>query len=130
MAFYTIPIDQRRGGRICSEGHKTTAMGTKIVLCRQWDFVQRKCVYREGERQVNEKISILTTELLSYLMTKVEYYSNETYFKVKNLQFMNRNPYALGRICGILNKEGIILKVNRRHTPSVWRTNLMTKEGL
>jgi len=79
---------------------------------------------------VNEKISILTTELLSYLMTKVEYYSNETYFKVKNLQFMNRNPYALGRICGILNKEGIILKVNRRHTPSVWRTNLMTKEGL
>jgi len=69
--------------------------------------------------------SIIKTELLSYLMTKVEYCSSDTFFKVKKLEFIGESPQALGRICGDLVKDGLIVKVNRRHTPSVWRTNLI-----
>jgi hypothetical protein len=69
--------------------------------------------------------SIIKIELLSYLATKAEYCSNDTYFKVKNLQFIGRSSQTLGRICGILMKDGLIVKINRNHTPNVWRTNLM-----
>jgi len=71
----------------------------------------------------------IKTELLSYLATKVEYCSSECHFKAKNLQFTGRTPQAIGRICGILVADGLIVKINRRHTPSVWLTNLMEQNG-
>jgi len=69
--------------------------------------------------------SIIKIEILSYLMTKAEYYSNDHYFKAKNLTFIGRSSQAIGRVCGMLTEEGLIVKDNRTHTPSVWRTNLL-----
>lgn len=69
--------------------------------------------------------SIIKTEVLSYLQTKVEYCSSDTFFKVKNLLFMGESSRTLGRICGMLNKDGLIVKEDRNHTPYTWRTNLM-----
>jgi hypothetical protein len=69
--------------------------------------------------------SILKIEILSYLATKVEHYSSDTCFKAKNLTFIGRSTQAIGRVCGMLTEDGLIVKDNRTHTPSVWRTNLM-----
>lgn len=73
--------------------------------------------------------AIIKTEILSYLLTKAEYYSSDHYFKVKNLMFLEHSSRSLGHICADLMKDGLIMKVKRKHTPSIWMTNLMGNGG-
>ncbi len=76
-----------------------------------------------------KQTDVMRTEVLSYLLTKAEHCSSDYMFKVKSLGFMEYSPGSLGRICADLMKDGLVVKIERKHTPCVWRTNLMAEEA-